>query len=146
MPAPWRWSWMLARSPANGRHWPISSVAGKAWGHHDRDVVPVMTCNGCGETENYPYPSAPKSEVREYLGKRGWQHFPGDLGYCPRCVKNGAAKPRGTRRGRGWGQQRLGVGGGVAAGQHVCEHQVCVIIALVWGFGGFVVDPAKHNR
>src|SRR6218665_2667606 len=96
MPAPWRWSWMLARSPANGRHWPISSGAGKAWGHHDGNVVPVMTCNGRGETENDPYPSAPKSEVREYLGKRGWQHFPGDLDYCPRCVKNGAANRRDT--------------------------------------------------
>lgn len=51
------------------------------------------TCNGCGEAENYPMPSVPKSEVREYLEKRGWQHFPGDLDYCPRCVKNGAATP-----------------------------------------------------
>ena len=57
------------------------------------------TCNGCGEAENYPMPSVPKSEVREYLEKRGWQHFPGDLDYCPRCVKNGTAKRHDTSMG-----------------------------------------------
>lgn len=59
------------------------------------------TCDGCGETENYPLPSVLKSEVREYLEKRGWRHFPGNLDYCQRCVKNGAAKCRDTSMGLG---------------------------------------------
>lgn len=52
------------------------------------------TCNGCGDTEHYALPTVPKSEVRKYLRERGWQHFPGDLDYCPICVKNGKAKRR----------------------------------------------------
>lgn len=52
------------------------------------------TCNGCGETEFFPFPCASKSEVREQLKAGGWQHFPGDIDYCPRCVKSGAAKRR----------------------------------------------------
>ena len=92
MPAHWRWrkfahaDWHADTPPAMKASFTIET-----WFQ--------WTCNGCGETENYPMPSVPKSEVREYLEKRGWQHFPGDLDYCPRCVKNGTAKRRDTSMG-----------------------------------------------
>lgn len=54
------------------------------------------TCDGCGETENTTEPNKTKSEVRADLKASGWQHFAGDLDYCPRCVKLGVAARRET--------------------------------------------------
>lgn len=54
------------------------------------------TCNGCGVTENTAFPNLTKADVRGDLKAQGWKHFPGDLDYCPKCVKSGSAKRRET--------------------------------------------------
>tara|TARA_R110001592_G_scaffold29089_3_gene105850 strand:+ start:603 stop:734 length:132 start_codon:yes stop_codon:yes gene_type:complete len=38
----------------------------------------------------------PKADVRGDLKAQGWKHYPGDLDYCPKCVKSGAAARRET--------------------------------------------------
>jgi len=56
------------------------------------------TCDGCGETENFPFPNATKREVRDSLRDGGWKSY-GQLDYCPKCVQSGAAKRRETGMG-----------------------------------------------
>lgn len=50
------------------------------------------TCNGCEETGNSALPNMSIAEVKTYLKKGGWLFFPGDLAYCPSCIKRGAAE------------------------------------------------------
>lgn len=51
------------------------------------------TCEGCGETEFWPFASETKRTVRAALRKAGWRSY-GVLDYCPVCVLNGNAKRR----------------------------------------------------
>jgi hypothetical protein len=55
------------------------------------EVWHQWTCDGCGETETYPIPCTPLSDVRNYLKTGGWKCKVGGLDYCPKCVKNGKA-------------------------------------------------------
>lgn len=54
------------------------------------------TCDGCGTTENTDTPNMSKAEVYALLKSYGWRHYPNNLDYCSRCIKNGNAIRRET--------------------------------------------------
>jgi hypothetical protein len=39
-------------------------------------------------------PNMTKQDTRAMLKASGWQHFKGNLDYCPKCVANGNARKR----------------------------------------------------
>jgi hypothetical protein len=56
------------------------------------------TCDGCGDTEIWPYMNVGKGEVRAAMKLDGWRNI-GQLDYCPKCVASGAATRRDTSMG-----------------------------------------------